>query len=148
MFIHVEVVRRYHPEPLMIQGDEQLLRQLFINLVGNALDAMEGRGVLTVTTGLDDDGMRYAEVSDTGPGISDDNLAKVFDPFFTTKEVGKGTGLGLSVVYGVVARHGGRVTVKETGPKGTTFLVKFPAKAPRALRTVAGIYDPFNGSKE
>ena len=148
MYIHVKVERHYHPEPLLVQGDEQLLRQVFINLVGNALDAMEGRGVLTVTTGLDDDGMRFAEVSDTGPGISQENAEKVFDPFFTTKEVGKGTGLGLSVVYGVVARHGGRVTLKHTGPDGTTFRVKLPAQAPRSLRTVAGIYDPHNGSKE
>jgi signal transduction histidine kinase len=130
VFLHVDVQTRYHSQPLPIQGDAKLLRQVFVNLIMNAVDAMGGQGRLSVVTGLDAQGWRYAEVSDTGPGIPEENLNRVFDPFFTTKAVGRGTGLGLSVVYGVMQRHGGSISVKETGPEGTTFLVRLPAQAP------------------
>lgn len=130
---HVEVVTDWAPEPLVIQGDRQLLRQVFINLISNAYDAMDGRGKLTVRTYLDEGGMRCAEVSDTGSGISPEYLSKVFDPFFTTKPPGQGTGLGLSVVFGVISRHEGKILVKQTGPQGTTFLVQLPAQAPKTL---------------
>lgn len=142
VFLHVEVVRNYSKEPLLIQGDSKLLRQVFINLLMNAVDAMEGRGILTVTTYLDDEGYRCAEVSDTGGGIDAEHLRKVFDPFFTTKAVGKGTGLGLSVAYGVATRHGGEISVKSTGPRGTTFLVRLPAEAPGELLAFARAYNP------
>ena len=130
IFLNVEVIRHYAREPLLIQGDPKLLRQVFINLLMNAVDAMEGHGRLTVTTVMGPDGWRHAEISDTGPGISIDYVNKIFDPFFTTKSVGKGTGLGLSVVFGVLERHGGMISVKETGPQGTTFLVRLPPEAP------------------
>ncbi len=141
VFLHVEVARHYHPEPLTIEGDEQLLRQVFINLLTNALDAMEGRGRLTVRTGLDDHGQRFVEISDTGPGIAAENIERVFDPFFTTKDIGKGTGLGLSVVYGLVTRHGGRIRVKETGPQGTTFQVTLPEHLQGTLAEFASKYE-------
>ncbi|MBW2240324.1 MAG: PAS domain-containing sensor histidine kinase, partial [Deltaproteobacteria bacterium] len=72
----------------------------------------------------------YIEVSDTGCGIPEENLSKIFDPFFTTKGPEKGTGLGLSTSYGIVKENGGRITIKETGPKGTTFLIEFPLYTP------------------
>lgn len=136
-FMHVEVHRHYSETPLAFMGDEKLMRQVFINLLANAVDAMDGRGRLTVTTYLDEEGLRVAEVADSGPGIDPNNLAKVFDPFFTTKAPGKGTGLGLSVVYGVVTRHGGSITVKETGPAGTTFMVRLPSEGPTSLMAFA-----------
>jgi two-component system NtrC family sensor kinase len=142
VFLHVEVVRNYFPEPLMIQCDRKLLRQIFINLLMNAVDAMNGRGILTVTTYMDKEDYRCVEVSDTGSGIDKDHMRKVFDPFFTTKEVGKGTGLGLSVAFGVATRHGGEISVKETGPRGTTFLVRLPAQAPQELLAFARSYKP------
>ncbi|KMY66831.1 hypothetical protein AAU61_12625 [Desulfocarbo indianensis] len=142
VFMHVEVVRHYFPEPLMIQGDKKLLRQVFINLLMNAVDAMDGRGTLTVTTYLDAEDFRCVEVSDTGGGIDQENLRRVFDPFFTTKAVGKGTGLGLSVAFGVITRHGGEISVKETGQQGTTFLVRLPAEAPHELLAFARAYKP------
>ena len=68
------------------------------------------------------------DVRDTGCGISEEHLPYIFDPFFTTKEVGKGTGLGLSVSYGIIKKHGGRITVDSTPGKGSTFTVELPAK--------------------
>ena len=133
VFLHVQVEKHYHPEPLWVHCDRKLIRQVFINLFMNAVDAMDGHGGLTVTTYLDQEGWRAAEVKDTGPGIPPEHLRSIFDPFFTTKEVGKGTGLGLSVVYGVVQRHGGEIKVKDTGPQGTTFLLRLPPDPPRGL---------------
>ncbi len=142
VFLHVEVKRNYSPDPLPIQCDKKLLRQVFINLLMNAVDAMEGRGTLTVTTYLDPEGYRCVEVSDTGHGIDPEHRRRVFDPFFTTKAVGKGTGLGLSVAYGVVTRHGGEISVKDSSPQGTTFLVRLPSQAPQELLAFARAYRP------
>lgn len=142
VFLHVEVVRNFFPDPLLIQCDTKLLRQVFINLLMNAVDAMQGRGILTVTTYMDQEGFRCVEVADTGSGIDMEHMRRVFDPFFTTKEVGKGTGLGLSVAFGVTTRHGGEISVKETSPRGTTFLVRLPAQAPQELLAFARSYKP------
>jgi PAS domain S-box-containing protein len=148
VFMHVEVVRDYAGRPLIFQGDAKLLRQVFINLLMNAVDAMAGRGRLTVRTYEDAEGWRVAEVSDTGPGIAAEHARRVFDPFFTTKEVGKGTGLGLSVAYGVITRHGGEIKLKETGPGGTTFQVRLPSTAPGDLVAFARAYNPREQGEE
>ena len=147
VLLGVEIVRKYHPQPLTVQGDRKLLRQVFINLIMNAVDAMEGKGSIEVSSGLDHDGRRFVEIKDTGPGIPDEHLRKVFDPFFTTKEIGKGTGLGLSVVFGVLQRHGGKASVVETGPGGTTFRVSMPKSAPIELQELAKSYDHMTGMK-
>ena len=148
VLLGVEIARKYHPEPLKVQGDRKLLRQVFINLIMNAVDAMEGKGSIEVSSGLDHDGWRFVEIKDTGPGIPDSHLRKVFDPFFTTKEIGKGTGLGLSVVFGVLQRHGGKASVVETGPEGTTFRVSLPRSAPIELQELAKAYGPLTGMKQ
>jgi len=142
LFLHVRVERDYAEQPLVIHGDSRLLRQVFINLITNAVDAMERRGQLTVRTYLDPEGLRVAEISDSGSGIRPEDVARVFDPFFTTKEVGKGTGLGLSVAYGVINRHGGDIAVTETGPAGTTFRVRLPQEAAAELNDYARHYRP------
>lgn len=142
VFMHVEVVRNYSSDPLLIQCDTKLLRQVFINLLMNAVDSMDGRGTLTVSTYMNEEDFRCVEVSDTGSGIDQEHVRRVFDPFFTTKAVGKGTGLGLSVAFGVTTRHGGEISVKNTGPQGTTFLVRLPAQAPRELLAFARSYQP------
>ena len=67
------------------------------------------------------------KIADTGEGIAEEEIGKIFDPFFTTKRPGKGTGLGLSTVYGIVKKNKGRISIKETGPEGTTFLLELPA---------------------
>jgi signal transduction histidine kinase len=109
-------------------GDFHALQQVFVNLVTNAHQAMKGeggRGVLRISTSCDGLNCRV-EVSDTGPGIPQQNLKKVFDPFFTTKEVGKGTGLGLSLAYSTMKEHRGRISARSRVPGGTTFVVELP----------------------
>jgi len=68
----------------------------------------------------------FLEIADTGCGIPDENISKIFDPFFTTKELGKGTGLGLSMAYGIMVENQGRISVKNTGHEGTTFMLELP----------------------
>ena len=103
------------------------MNQVIINLVMNAVDAIHKKGTLTLRTHRDKEkNMVLLEISDTGSGIPKENLPRIFDPFFTTKEQGKGTGLGLSTVYGIVKDNHGNISVKNTGPHGTTFLLKFP----------------------
>jgi two-component system NtrC family sensor kinase len=105
------------------------LQQVFLNLINNALDAMENRGGrLTLSTRLEN-GFVVTEVSDTGAGIPAPYLHRIFDPFFTTKAVGKGTGLGLSICYGIVNKAGGRIEVQSTVEVGSTFSVFLPAAA-------------------
>ena len=116
--------------------DADLIKQVVMNLLVNAQQAIEGSGVVTVRTrlcpaamGSGSQDMLELSVSDTGCGIPAANLERIFDPFFTSKEVGKGTGLGLSVSYGIVRTHGGRITVESTPGEGSTFHVFLPVDA-------------------
>ena len=103
------------------------LCQIVINLIINALDAMEGKGVLTFRVYQEKETQKaYLEVADTGCGIPVEHVSKIFDPFFTTKELGKGTGLGLSMAYGIMEENQGRISVKQTGFNGTTILLELP----------------------
>jgi PAS domain S-box-containing protein len=130
-FLNINLVEKMSDEMMLIRADKNQLIQVIINLVMNAIDAMERKGTLTfLTYRSKNDKKVYIEVSDTGCGIPEENLSKVFDPFFTTKGPEKGTGLGLSTSYGIVKGNGGRITIKETGPKGTTFLIEFPLYTP------------------
>lgn len=110
----------------LVKGDPRQLQQVLLNLVMNAIQAMEptGTGTLRVVTRGEGDRV-VLEVADTGPGIPARARAHVFEPFFTTKR--DGTGLGLSVSYGIVAAHGGTISIAATGPSGTTFRVSLPA---------------------
>ncbi len=109
-----------------VSGDEGQLQQALITLAENAIDAMPEGGTLTLRAYNKGVGV-VVEVSDTGVGIPQENMARVFDPFFTTKEVGRGTGLGLAVCYGIVADHGGRISVESHVGHGTTFTLMLPA---------------------
>ncbi len=112
-----------------IQAAPSELQQILLNLVNNAIDAIERPGgTVTVATRMVGDDV-VLEVRDTGKGIPEANLARIFDPFFTTKPVGQGTGLGLSICYGIVEKMGGRITVESEIETGTTFTVVFPKKA-------------------
>lgn len=102
------------------------LQQVFVNLIINAIHAMHDKGVLTIKC-LNEGGFARVTITDTGEGISEENLHQVFDPFFTTKPAGSGTGLGLYVVYRIVTRYGGTIDVESTPGEGTTFTVRFPA---------------------
>lgn len=123
------------PSPVQLKADAQMLQQLLLNLLTNALDAIEGTGEIriAVNTGARGQGFRDQQeiveisVADNGCGIAPENLSKVFDPFFTTKEVGKGTGLGLPICQSIVEQHGGTIEVKSEGiGRGTTVTVKLP----------------------
>ena len=131
LFANIRIVKELSDEMMLIRVDKNQLSQAIINLVMNAVDAMDGKGTLTFRTYRDKPKQKvYLEVSDTGTGIPEENLSKVFDPFFTTKEVGKGTGMGLSTAYGNVIENKGNIWVKSTGPQGTTFLIEFPLYRP------------------
>jgi len=110
-----------------IMADLAQLKQVFLNIILNACEAMRDGGSLAVDTKfLEKEGLIEIIFVDTGDGISEENLAKVFDPFFTTKE--KGTGLGLSVVYGIINRHNGDIDIKSKVGEGTTVIIKLPEK--------------------
>jgi PAS domain S-box-containing protein len=128
LFLHITVVEDKWPHWLLVYADKNQLCQVVINLIINAIDAMEEQGVLTLRTFLDAvNNKAMLEVVDTGSGIPVENKSKIFDPFFSTKELGKGTGLGLSMAYGIMEDNHGRIFVKETGSQGTTFALELPA---------------------
>jgi len=113
----------------LIQGRNQDLQQVFINILLNSIQAMKdlsGENIITILTGPGPDGYIRIDFSDTGIGIKPENMKHIFDPFFTTKPVGRGTGLGLSLVYGIIRTHGGYVEVKSEINKGTTFSIYLP----------------------
>jgi two-component system NtrC family sensor kinase len=110
-----------------IEASPSEMQQVFLNLVNNAIDAMDpGGGDLDIITRQEGDQV-LALVSDTGSGIPEANLPRIFDPFFTTKPVGKGTGLGLSIIYGIINKLGGTISVDSAVGKGTTFTISLPA---------------------
>ena len=113
-----------------IAANPSEMQQILLNLVNNAIDAMEkAGGVLRVSSRTEKD-VIVVSISDTGMGIPKANLARIFDPFFTTKSVGKGTGLGLSVTYGIIDRLGGEISVSSVVDEGTTFAIRLPSGRP------------------
>jgi two-component system NtrC family sensor kinase len=128
-YANVRVATNLSPDLPLIQAAPSELQQILLNLVNNAIDAIESPGgTVTVSTRADGNDV-VLEVSDTGKGIPEANLARIFDPFFTTKPVGQGTGLGLSICYGIVEKMGGKITVESEIETGTTFTVVFPKDA-------------------
>jgi len=111
-----------------VRGKPEDVLQIFLNLLTNAVQAMEGRGTLTLSTSVGER-MVSVIVKDTGPGIPENNLTKVFDPFFTTREPGAGTGLGLHIVREIVTLSGGQVKVDSVLGQGAAFTVALPAAA-------------------
>lgn len=120
-----EVVKQYDGRLPEIECLPSQLNQVFMNLLVNAAQAIDGRGVITLSTGHRGN-MAWVAVSDTGCGIAPEHMHRLFEPFFTTKPVGKGTGLGLSVSYNIIAKHGGRIDVESRVEQGTTFTVRLP----------------------
>jgi two-component system, NtrC family, sensor kinase len=126
IFQNIKTVRKFDPALPNVLTDAGQLQQVVMNIVLNAVDAMEESGVLTIETCRDFSKREILiKISDTGKGIPEDVLPLVFEPFFTTKKVGKGTGLGLAIVHGIITRAGGKVEV-ENSPKGATFIVRLP----------------------
>ncbi len=122
----IKITTRLMEAPGHVCASKDQLRQVFLNMFSNALDAMPEGGVLTLVTTQAGQEMRIL-ISDTGTGIEKEHLEKIFDSFFTTKrESVKGVGLGLSVCYGFIQDHGGKITVESTPGKGTTFTISLP----------------------
>jgi signal transduction histidine kinase len=121
----IEMVVRI-PEVLMLPMDTQRMQEVFINLIINAAQSIKGSGEIRITAWEDENDEVIIEVHDTGQGIPAELLGRLFDPFYTTKEEGQGTGLGLSVVYGIIQKHHGNITVESTPGKGTSFLIHLP----------------------
>ena len=125
--VTIDVETTLAPEPAMMLGSASELREVFTNLILNAVDAMPEGGRLTLSSVADETEVE-ARIDDTGQGMSEEVRQKLFDPFFTTKGP-KGTGLGLSITFGIVSRHGGRISVESALGRGTTFRLRFPARS-------------------
>ena len=122
---HVQVSRNLQEELPPVLGSNNKLQQVFLNLFMNAKDAMPTGGTVEIRT-ASHNGSVEIEITDSGSGIPRENLHRIFDPFFTTKSSGRGTGLGLSVSYGIIKEHAGKVDVRSTAGKGTSFRLEFP----------------------
>ena len=125
----INIVSNFVEELGLVVASKNQLRQVFLNMVANARDAMPDGGTLTVTTEGDGD-MVAVKISDSGIGIREENLGKIFDSFFTTKGEVKGVGLGLSVCYGFIKEHGGDIEVDSREGVGTTFTITLPLHDP------------------
>jgi len=122
----IEVERDFQAVPDIFCAPSRL-NQVFINLVTNAVQAMDGKGTLSIGTSARGDWVEVT-IQDTGCGISQENLTKIMDPFFTTKPVGKGTGLGLSIVHQIIEEHEGQLLVDSKVGVGTRFTLGFPVR--------------------
>jgi signal transduction histidine kinase len=122
----VAIAREYDPELAAIRTDVPLLRQVILNLLLNAFQAIPGAGTITVSTRPAGASRVAIAVADTGVGIPPENMSKIFNPFFTTKPPGVGTGLGLSMCHGIVERLGGTITVESEAGAGAKFTVTLP----------------------
>ncbi|HVQ76012.1 MAG TPA: ATP-binding protein, partial [Candidatus Binatia bacterium] len=132
-FAHSRMRTELDPElPLLVVNEGQL-RQVFLGISANALEATSGEGPLTVRTCRCQPEEVTVEFIDEGPGIPEDVVPRVFDPFFTTKPPGQGTGLGLAIAQGIVTEHGGRIELVSRLGVGTTFRVVLPAPATAAV---------------
>ena len=126
MFVsNIEIIKKYCDEMPEILTDGNQLKQVFLNIINNAADAITPPGRIIISTSIVQKCINV-EISDTGKGISPENIDKILLPFFTTKEVGKGTGLGLSVSYGIIKNFGGKIDVKSILGIGSTFTISLP----------------------
>jgi two-component system NtrC family sensor kinase len=123
----VQIIKDFASNPPMVMGDRSQLQTVFLNLLNNAMDAVENRGTITISTLNESDGKVRVRVGDTGCGIDPAIREKIFVPLFTTKEEGKGTGLGLSITQDIVENHKGAIEVQSEPGKGAVFTIIFPA---------------------
>lgn len=127
LFHNIRIIKELDPFLPLVHGNAGQLKQVFMNILVNAAEAMHGSGTLTIRTSIAQDRNSVSiEFTDTGEGIPEENLSRIFDPFFTTKDVGKGTGLGLATSFGIVEEHGGKISVKSKVGEGATFAIELP----------------------
>lgn len=121
----IKIVRNYCEDRLMAKGNTGKLYQVFINIISNAIDSIEQKGVINIETYVTDNNLTIV-IRDNGCGISDENIKKVLDPFYTTKEPGKGTGLGLYITNSIIEQHKGDLQIISSLNEGTKVLIKLP----------------------
>jgi two-component system NtrC family sensor kinase len=132
IFHNIQINKNLQEDLPMLICDPSQIERVFINLIINAAEAMDGNGQLILETQhIPTDEFVKIAISDTGPGIRPEDIDKIFDPFFTTKDVGHGTGLGLAISYGIVKAHRGTLTVESELEKGTSFTVSLPLSTPQ-----------------
>ena len=125
--MNIEIVKEIYADKILVHVDRNQICRVIINLVMNAVSAMENAGTLTFRTYRDTARQQAVmEIEDSGCGIPKEHLPHIFDPFFTTKKLGEGTGLGLSTVYGLIRENKGSIDVKQTSKNGTTFRMELP----------------------
>ncbi len=129
----IKIETKYNSDLSSINADPQLLEEVFMNIMINAVDAMPRGGKIILSA--QNSGKQKVEVNivDNGFGISEANIDKIFDPFFTTKEIGKGTGLGLSVSMTIIEELGGKISVESEVDKGTTFTILIPVRSSKKM---------------
>ena len=129
LFQNIKVTKRLNGRLQTVMADKTQVQQVFMNIILNAAEAMQGKGSLTIGT-KSLEGKKFIEIrfTDTGCGIPQENMKSLFEPFFTTKEESNGIGLGLAISYGIIKNHGGNIEVKSKVGKGTTFLIRLPAE--------------------
>jgi len=129
LFQNIHLQTTFAPGLPRIVADGGQLQQVFMNIILNAAEAMNGNGTLILKTWVDPAREEIAvEFTDTGHGIKDEDKKRLFEPFFTTKEVGKGTGLGLAISYGIIQKHRGDIEIRSEAGRGATFIVRLPLK--------------------
>ncbi len=135
LFLNIHIDMELQEDLPLVVLDPSQIERVFINLIINAAEAMDGEGLLSLKTYYDA-GNDWIEVTiaDSGTGIEAENLDNIFDPFFTTKEVGHGTGLGLAISYGIIKSHRGTIGVESEIGKGSTFIIRLPIKATEIIR--------------
>ena len=121
----VKIVLNYDKSMPEIDCYPGRLNQVFMNLLSNAIQAIEGKGTITITT-INEENQVIVKIKDTGSGMTEKVKARIFEPFFTTKDVGKGTGLGLSITYGIIEQHKGKIYVNSELGKGSEFVIVLP----------------------
>ncbi|MDH5468754.1 MAG: ATP-binding protein, partial [Candidatus Aminicenantes bacterium] len=127
LFQNIKINKKFASALPKIVADGSQLQQVFMNIIINAAEAMDGKGTLSLSTSLDTDGTHIeAKITDTGHGIKEEDKKRLFEPFFSTKEVGKGTGLGLAISYSIIQKHLGTIEVESQESKGSTFTIKLP----------------------
>jgi signal transduction histidine kinase len=141
----VELVRYFAPNLPKVWIDREQMKQVFMNLIFNGIQAMNDGGTITISTRIfspdateQSPSFVQVEVRDTGVGIPNENLEHIFDPFFTSKD--EGSGLGLSISHQIVQEHGGYVTVESKVGKGTSFLVNIPIGKPVRAMTERNLH--------
>jgi two-component system NtrC family sensor kinase len=146
IFHNIQITKEFDAQIPLAFIDPSRIERVFINIIMNAAEAMDGDGQLTLRTRSGRSGdYVVVQISDTGHGIPKGNLGRIFDPFFTTKEVGRGTGLGLAISYGIIQDHGGTISVESRVGECTTFTIRLPIK--EGVKVPGGVELPDRGKK-